>query len=175
MKRVMLTAVVAVCLFGNSNTGVAQFTKGENYLGAHLGLSGVGSAFTFGADYERGVTDKMGPGTIGVGAMVDYWTYSFNYPFALGDFSYNYVSIGFTGNYHFILDDHRWDPFAGLVLGYYVVNVSTPAGNYTGFEGSRAYLGLVGGIRYAFTPRLDGQARLGFGPYILAVGVDFKI
>ena len=175
MKRVVLTAVVAACLLGISTSADAQFAKGQNYLGPHIGLSGVGSTFSFGGDYERGITDKIGPGSIGIGAMVDYWSYGFNYAFALGDFSYKYLSIGFTGSYHFILDDHRWDPFAGLVLGYYIVSVSTPAGTYTGFEGNRVYLGLQAGVRYAFTDRLYGQARLGFGPYIIAVGVDFKI
>jgi hypothetical protein len=165
---------VAVSLLMLQSTGSAQFAKGKNYLGAHIGLSGVGSTVTFGADYERGITEKLGPGVIGVGATVDYWSYSFDYLFTRGDFSYKYISIGLLGNYHYILTDKKWDPWAGLVLGYYIVNVTTPVGSFTGFEGSRLYLGLQLGCRYSLNDQFDLQARLGFGPYIVAVGADFK-
>lgn len=175
MKRsgTTLLAVTASLLILHG-TGNAQFAKGKNYLGAHVGLSGIGSTLTFGADYERGITEKLGPGVIGVGATVDFWSYNFDYVFTKGDFSYRYVSIGLLGNYHYILTDKRWDPWAGLVLGYYVVSVSSPAGTFTGFDGSRIYLGMQLGCRYALTDQFDLQARLGFGPYILAIGADFK-
>lgn len=160
-------------------TGTAQFEKGRNYVGAHLGLSGVGSAVTLGGDYEIGVSNRIGIGTIGVGALLDFWSYTFTYalyrgPAALGDFSYRYTSIAAMGNYHFILDDRKWDPFAGLVLGYYIVSARTPLGSWSGLEASRLYLGLQIGARYQFSPSWTAQARLGFGPYILAIGADFR-
>jgi hypothetical protein len=174
MKKLSLALLLGVCLFGIHDSGFAQFAKGRNWLGAHVGLSGVGSTISFGADYEHGLVDKIGPGGIGIGAQVDYWSYNFDYVFTKGDFSYKYISIAVSGNYHLILDDKKWDPFAGLVIGYYIVNVSTPAGSFTGFEGSRIYLGMQAGVRYALTDKFDLQARLGFGPYIIAVGADFK-
>jgi hypothetical protein len=169
----ILMSVLSIVLIHAS--GEAQFAKGKNYLGAHLGLSGVGSTISFGADYERGITDKIGPGYIGLGGTIDYWSYDFNYLLVGSGFSYKYVALGVTGNYHLIVGDPKWDPFGGLVLGYYIVSVSTPAGTYTGgFDGSRLFLGLDLGVRYAISPQVDLQARLGFGPYILAVGADYK-
>ncbi len=175
LRRLGMLGMAALLL---SLTGVAQFQKGKNYVGAHIGLSGVGSSVSIGGDYEIGVTDKIGIGTIGVGALLDYWSYSFTYggyfgP-VTGDFSYHYWSIGAMGNYHFILDDKKWDPFAGLVLGYYIVGVSTPIGSYTGFDASRMFLGLQVGARYQFSPSWTAQARLGFGASILALGVDYR-
>jgi hypothetical protein len=173
-KLATMLAAVAMSLLLLQDTGSAQFAKGKNYAGAHIGLSGLGSTFTFGADYERGITEKLGPGVIGVGATVDFWSYNFDYAFTAGDYSYKYVSIGLLGNYHYILQDKKWDPWAGLVLGYYIVSVKTPVGSFTGFDGSRLYLGMQLGCRYALNDQFDLQARLGFGPYIVAVGADFK-
>jgi hypothetical protein len=173
-KLVTMLAAVALALLLLQDTGSAQFAKGKNYVGAHVGLSGVGSTLTFGGDFERGITEKIGPGVIGVGATVDYWKYSFGYFGDTGDFSYRYISIGLLGNYHYILQDKKWDPWAGLVLGYYIVSASTPVGNYSGLNGSTIYLGMQLGCRYALNDKFDLQARLGFGPYIVAVGADFK-
>jgi hypothetical protein len=173
MKNFLLTLILVLTLAGMAN---GQWQKDKNYAGVNIGLSGVGSTITFGADYERAVYDLSGGvGSIGVGALFNYWTYNFDVLAGTSGFSYRYLTFGLTGSFHFQLPDKKWDPFAGLVLGYYVVNVTTPAGTFNfGFEGSRAYLGLQGGIRYFFSPNIAAQARVGFGAYILAVGVDFK-
>ena len=169
MKKLALTVVVFGFVFCSS-LGNAQFEKGKNYLGPHLGISGIGSTFTIGGDYERGVTEN-----VGVGALVDYWSYDFSYLAVSSGYSYKYITIGGTGSYHFMLDDKKWDPFVGLALGYYIVSIKTPAGGVsTGLDASRLFLGGQGGVRYFFSPNLAGQARVGFGAYILAVGVDFK-
>lgn len=169
MKKLLLTAV-SFALVLCASLGNAQYEKGKNFLGPHLGLSGIGSTFTIGADYEYGVTEN-----IGVGGLFDYWSYDFSsFGFSSG-YSYKYITIGGTGSYHFMMDDKKWDPFVGLALGYYIVSVTTPAGGIsTGLDVSRLFLGGQGGVRYFFTPKLAGQARVGFGAYILAVGVDFK-
>lgn len=170
MKNLTLILVAAFAMLALRSTGMAQYAKEKHFIGPHIGLSGVGSTFSFGGDYEYGVTEN-----IGVGALLDYWSYDFgSFGFTSG-YSYRYIAIGAIGSYHFLLTDKKWDPFLGLGLGYYIVSVTTPAGGITtGLDDSRLFLGAQGGIRYFFSPKIAAQARLGFGAYIIAVGVDFK-
>jgi hypothetical protein len=165
--KLLLTLLVAIGICVASAD--AQFAKGKSFLGPHIGLSGVGSTITFGGDYEYGVTKE-----IGIGALVDYWKYDFDFFLTSSGFSYSYLVIGATGSYHFDIKEPKWDVFGGLALGYYIVSVTTPVGTFTGFDSSRLFVGLQGGARYFISPNLALQGRLGFGAYILAVGVDFK-
>jgi hypothetical protein len=176
MKKLFAIAVLALFVLVAVNQGQAQFQKGKSFLGPHVGLSGIGSTFTLGGDYEYGVTEN-----IGVGLTVDYWSYSFGYS-GPSDWSYSYIPIGATGSYHFAIPDmdKKWDFFAGLIIGYYVVSVTEPADfhHLAGFDyatdASRIFFGVHGGVRYFFSPTIAAQARVGFGAYIVAVGVDFK-
>ncbi len=161
----------------------AQFENQKNFLGAHIGLSGVGSALTLGADYERGITNvgEVGPGIIGVGGLFDYFSYgSSDYGYSdVG--SWTYIDFGVTGMYHFVLSDKKWDPFVGLVLGYEVASWKWK-GEYSYLNSEYGYspsaggftLGGSAGIRYFLSDNWTAQARVGFGFYILAVGVDYK-
>ena len=162
----------------------AQFANQMNYLGPHVGLSGVGSTLTLGLDYERGITNvgEVGPGIIGIGGIFDYYSYSDN-PGGYGG-TWTYVDIGVTGMYHFVLADKKWDPFLGIYLGdeisswswgssakaYYAeLGIPTPSETGGGFT-----LGGSAGVRYFFSPNWAAEARVGFGFYILALGVDYS-
>ena len=154
----------------------AQFKNGGNYLGPHIGLSGVGSTLTLGLDYERGITNagEVGPGIIGIGVLFDYYSYSEDYFANAG--SWTYIDFGVSGMYHFVLDNDKWDPFIGLVLGYEVASWkwnNTYSGGYSPSAGGFT-LGGSAGIRYFFNDNWAAQARVGFGFYIFAVGVDYK-
>lgn len=174
-----VSTVIAIMLI--TTTAKAQFENGSNYLGAHVGLSGVGSALTLGLDYERGITNagEVGPGIIGIGGIFDYFSYGTN-DFGYSDVgNWTYVDFGVTGMYHFVLGNKKWDPFVGLVLGYEVASWSWK-GNYsylnTYYTPSAGgfILGGSAGIRYFLNNNWALQARVGFGFYILAVGVDYK-
>lgn len=154
----------------------AQFETGKNFAGAHLGLSGVGSALTLGLDYERGVTKpgEVGPGIIGIGGLFDYYSYSETFYAATG--SWTYIDFGVSGMYHFVLDNKKLDPFLGLVLGYEVASWkwnNVYSGSYSPSAGGFT-LGGSAGVRYFFNDNWAAQARIGFGFYILALGVDYK-
>ncbi len=179
MGRKLFVTFLAASLFAvtfAARPAAAQFDYGRNYAGAHIGLSGVGSALTLGLDYERGITKvgEVGPGIIGIGGLFDYFSYSEDYFADAG--SWTYIDFGVSGMYHFVLSDKKWDPFAGLVLGYEVASwkwnhaylgaYSPSAGGFT--------LGGSAGVRYFFNDNWAAQARVGFGFYILAVGVDYK-
>jgi hypothetical protein len=153
----------------------AQFENQKNYAGVHIGLSGVGSALTLGLDYERGITNvgEVGPGIIGLGGLFDYYHYSEDFGGYGG--GWTYIDFGVSGMYHFVLDNKKWDPFLGLVLGYEVATWSWSG--VSGFSSPTAggfTLGGSAGVRYFLNDNWALQARIGFGFYILAVGVDYK-
>lgn len=167
--------LVVLAALGLPASAAGQFASGQKYLGAHIGLSGVGSTAAFGVNGEVAYNDN-----ISIGAWADTWSYGDTYGTALGSYSWNvrYVALAGTGAYHFpIKSNPKLDPFLGLALGYYVV--STSADGFSGVEyggsASRIFLGGFGGARYAFSESLLGVARLGFGASYLTVGVDFKL
>jgi len=168
-----LFAIAALVFFAPKAN--AQFDNHLNYAGAHIGLSGVGSALTLGLDYERGVTDigQAGPGIIGIGGLFDYYHWSED-QFGYGG-SWTYIDLGVSGMYHFVLDDRKWDPFLGLVLGYEIATWSWSGVSYTSNPTAGGFtLGGSAGIRYFFNDNWAAQARVGFGFYLFAVGVDYK-
>ncbi|MGO9480560.1 MAG: hypothetical protein ACLP05_02090 [Candidatus Kryptoniota bacterium] len=170
LSATLTAAFVTVILASTAN---AQFQKDQNFLGARIGIGSLGSAFSFGADYEYGINNPgdFGPGRVGIGATIDYSHWSDGY------WSYTWIPIGVMAYYHLNLDNNKLDPFAGLGLGYEIFNSSW--GGLYGLSGSAGYgsgvffAGQIG-IRYFFSPNLAGQARLGFGASLLSVGLDYK-
>src|SRR5437762_13472783 len=114
-KHFIIPALLAAILFISPRLSMGQgFGKGSTLLGPHVGLAAFSSAPLFGANLEIGVTEpgKAGPGIIGVGGRVDYFSYSYDYGFGTGDsWKYTWIVAGVFGNYHFALDDKTWDPF----------------------------------------------------------------
>ncbi len=155
----------------------AQFDNRMDVGGVHIGLSGVGSALALGLDYEHGITSpgEVGPGIIGIGGLFDYYSYNDSY-FGYYDGSWTFIDLGVSGMYHFVLQNRKWDPFVGLVLGYEAASWkwNNPyIGNYTPSNGGFT-LGASAGVRYFFNSHWAAQARVGFGFYILALGVDYR-
>jgi hypothetical protein len=175
MSRVFLPlALIAVFAFSTTN---AQFTPNNHYLGPSIGLSFLGSTVQFGANYEYGM-DVENFGRVGIGGIFRYWSYSEG--FFEGEWSYTDVLIGVQGNYHFKLEENKFDPWLGLTLAYDGGSVSWdgPGGfdyvspTYGGF-----FIGAHGGARYWISPTLAVSARIGFGTLsygALDLGVDFK-
>jgi hypothetical protein len=160
-----------------SSAAFAQFEVEKHYAGPMIGLSFLGSTAQIGGGYEYGI-DIEDFGMIGVGGLIRYWAYSENY--FTGRLNYTEFLIGAQGNYHFVIDDRKFDPWAGLVLAYNAgsVKFSGPSTvNYVLPSTGGVWLGLHGGLRYWFQPNLAVAGRLGFGTLgygSLDVGVDFK-
>ena len=60
MGRKLFVTFLAASLFAvtfAARPAAAQFEKGRSYLGARIGIGAIGSAFSFGADYEYGLTN----------------------------------------------------------------------------------------------------------------------
>jgi hypothetical protein len=177
MRRAALCSI-GILLIGSAMLPAeaeGQFGAAQKYVGAHVGLSGVGSAPAIGINGEISYNDR-----IGIGAWLDTWSYGDSYGTALGGYSWDvrYIAAAATGSYHFPIESQpKLDPFLGLALGYFVVSTSSSAagsGSYTG-DASRLFLGGFGGARYAFRENLFGVARAGFGASYLTVGVDLRM
>lgn len=175
MKKLLFVFVLFIFAVGSSN---AQFTPNKNYLGPSIGLSFLGSAPQIGVNYEYSM-DLENFGRVGIGGIFRYWKYSEDYNI-YGKWSYTNVLIGAQGNYHFKLENNKFDPWAGLTLAYDGGSVSWdgPSGyNYTSPTSGGLFLGLEGGIRYWVSPTVGISARLGYGSLsygALEIGADFK-
>jgi len=180
--RTLGLVVSAGALLALSGAAAAQSTpaftaygKSQKFLGAHIGMSGVGSTAEYGLNGEVAYNEH-----IGIGAWADTWSYGQSFGTAIGSYDWNvrYIAVAGTGAYHFAVKSNpRVDPFAGAALGYYLVSTSTNAAGAGAYQGSasRMFLGGYGGIRYFFKPALSGVARLGFGSSYLTLGVDYRM
>lgn len=160
---------------------MAQFETGKNYLGPSLGLSFLGSTPQFGLNYEYGMEMKNF-GNVGIGGIMRYWSYSNDFDF--GQWSYTNFLIGAQGNYHFKIDNPKFDIWAGLVLAYDAGSVKYKNTrnlvnyNYVSPSYGGVWLSLQGGVRYWVSNTFAVTGRLGFGTLsysALEFGVDWKL
>jgi hypothetical protein len=154
------------------------FTAGYTDIGPAIGLGNIGSAgASIGGRFEHAIKPlpDLANGTLGIQASFDYYSYSaafFGY-----SWRYTYMPIGVTANYHFRLDDPKFDPFLGLGLGYDIVSCRlTGLAPLTdcGYTSGLYFIGRVGG-RYFFSPKMAVYADAGAGAATLNVGLMFKM
>ncbi|MFI5186175.1 MAG: outer membrane beta-barrel protein, partial [Chitinophagales bacterium] len=137
---------------------------GSNVINAGIGVGGlVWKGVSFGASYERGITDNFG-----AGGHLGYSQYSKN------GYKYTAIIIGAKGSYHFLRTD-KMDPYAGAELGY--ISIS-----HTGSSESKPHsytpvgVGLYGGIRYYLNPGIGVYGELRISTFaIVGLGVCFKL
>lgn len=185
MNKIIWQIVIPVALLFTLPTAAkAQFETDKLYLGPHLGLGTFGSSISGGGHIEYGLTKpgEAGPGRIGLGSIIDYWRWTGNAGYNGYTWTYTWVPVNVFGAYHFELPDRKWDLFAGLGLGYLVID-----GTLDGPDGStqdiyvdqafhsHVFWSGVAGVRYFFSPALAAQARLGWGVSVLSLGVDFTL
>ncbi len=178
IKKLLLLFILTVSLA----TSVSQIKYQDQLFGGTLGFWAKGSTPIFGANYEFQLP-PAGMGTIGIGGMVRYWTYTEKYQnndqrdftvfMASGQLNYNFNQLG----------QGKFVPFIGIVTGFQNVNAK-----YTSFTNTNiiAYdteyksgflVWLQGGARYFFSKKIAGVARLGLGNLdfsTLELGVDYK-
>jgi len=180
MKKYLF--IIITVLIVNS-LSLAQFTKEKNYIGPSIGLYFHGSTPIWGANYEYAMPTNVGPGTLGIGGLLRYWSWSTDGGYYGGEswgWDYSDFMIGAQANYHFIVGDGKVDPFAGLTLAYDIGSVSYKgSSSYPHSEPSWGgmFLGLNGGCRYWFSNSWSGVVRLGFGSSsfsVIDIGADYK-
>ena len=159
----------------------AQLKERDNLLGGSLGFWAHRNVPTFGVNYENQIT-QAGIGTIGLGGVFRFYTYSEGYSYT--DYRYSFVSLGFQANYNFNqIGDGKFVPFVGLVLAYNSVSRSyTTVSGHTYYYVDNSYNSGMwvwgqAGFRYFFSPNVAGSVRLNGGNFdytTLELGVDFK-
>ncbi len=189
----MLCLSTAIYSQGTSNP---DFGKGTNVINLGIGLggdytyvgSGVSSTPNFVISYDNGTFGNVGPGTISLGGLLSYKGASYNYPIPpyTIDQTWYYYIIGFRSAYHWdFTSNPHFDPYAGLMLGYYDVGYKSSSndpyynvpGNpyyFSATYGSYFAFSLYIGARYYVSPHVGFWLELGSGYSNLALGVSFK-
>ena len=129
------------------------FTPGYLDIGPTIGFGSLGSASTaFGGRFEKAIKElpDFGGGILGIQVGATYYSWSSPY------WSFKYIPIGVTANYHIKVAESKIDPFIGLGLGYELVSCSgTGLGSGIGCGAASAiyFIGRAG-VRYFFSPKM---------------------
>jgi hypothetical protein len=148
------------------------FSVGYTDIGPTLGLGGInGASASFGGRFEHGfkALPNFANGTLGIGVSADY------YSFSNSVFSYKYIPVGVTANYHFKLDDPKIDPFIGAGLGYQIITCDVSGVSNIGCSNSAIYFIGHLGARYFIAPSMAAYADVGAGAATLNIGLMFKL
>ncbi len=183
MKRNILPILLAILFAVSAKAQNTTFTEGDKVL--NLGL-GIGSTLYTGGFYgssipplsaslEFNVVDELfdESSSIGVGGYLGYAGY--NYKGFNSDYSFSNIILGARGAFHYQFIE-QLDTYAGLMLGYNIVNWNTTA---SGFDfGTAASGGFISsfyiGGRYYFNENIAAMLELGYGIAYLNIGVAFK-
>ena len=171
-------AMAAVPAAAQMKGGASSFSTGYTDVGPVIGFGGInGASASFGGRFEHAIKPlpDLANGMLGIQAAFDY--YSWNANFVGYGWSYKYIPIGVTANYHFKLDEPKIDPFLGVGLGYNIVTCSGSGafGNVDCGYNSNLYLIARAGARYFFAPKMALYADAGAGGAAFNVGVMFKV
>ena len=143
-------------------------------------FSGFGPAFI---SYERGVTDN-----IGVGGSVSFSSYGakWNQDGGSQTYAYSYrwttLSILARGYYHFNVRSDKFDPYAGVGLGFLKYGYKWTSTD-PGFDEASNSVSLgtpfgyqiFAGARYMFSDKVGGYAEVGYGVSVMNFGLTFKL
>ncbi|WP_324672819.1 hypothetical protein [Hymenobacter sp. GOD-10R] len=145
-------------------------------LGYGYGLSGLHSTPAMSASFEYGVSDNVGPGTIGVGGMVGYKSYGWKSGGYKGTWSNIMVSA--RGTYHYdVFENPKLDTYAGISLGIRHERYSDNAGTdmyYSKTSASYVTSGIFVGGRYYFSDKLGAFGEVGYDMSYLKLGLTAR-
>lgn len=196
MKVVVLSVLFAVLA---PNVKAQAFANKDNVITLGFGFdpyyrngysNGWGNGYRYTGvgpimlTYERGITELLGIGRIGVGGGVGQSFYTSKWSTGNGA----YESIDRTSRtaifarcaYHFDFGIDKMDVYAGVGAGVYVYNrkytSSNPFDTYVHTSGGSVDGGhyVFGGIRYYFTDAFGVYAEVGHGLTALNGGFAFK-
>jgi len=176
-RKIAVLAASLMCAVVGSAAAQAKpesgrFAVGYTDIGPALGLGGIGGASaSFGGRFEHALKSlpEMGNGILGIEASFDYYSWS------TPSYSWKYIPIGVTANYHFKIDEPKIDPFIGLGLGYRLITCDFAGSGFSSCSNSAIYFIGRAGARYFFSPKMAAYADVGAGAATLNVGVMFKL
>jgi hypothetical protein len=136
-----------------------KFREGSFFGGPSVTLGNVGGAGAgIGGEFEYGAArlTGMGNGMLGFGFRLHTWSQSY---FTT---TTRVTPIALSANYHFVVTDPRFDPYAGLALGYTSWSVNNGIGQqFSGNSGS--FFMFDGGLRFAMAPNMALQGGISVG------------
>lgn len=139
--------------------------------------------------YEQAYPKKLGPGYLGVGALLGYKTASSRYDnyYYQGSKYYfenrwTYTMFAARAVYHWDgLNAYNAEVYGGTILGFgvstysYKTNGTDPdIGVYKKSGGVYPIVGLFAGARWYFVPKIALFGEAGYGISVLNAGVSFK-
>jgi hypothetical protein len=178
-KAIRLVAVATVVGASTGQSQAVGIGLGYTDIGAVLGLGGVGGAsFALGGRFEKIIKPlpDLGGGLLGIQVGIDWWSWS--QTFGPSSSSVSWFPIGVTGNYHFKIEEKKYDFFIGAGLGYQIVNATCV---YQGVDycggaySSGIYFITKAGARYFFSPTMAAYADVGVGAATLNLGLAWRM
>jgi opacity protein-like surface antigen len=188
-KLIFIFAMVAWAFLSTDRAYAQSYAKGQTDV--HLGIGLLGTFYGSGVNtilppvnvaFETGVADN-----IGVGGFLGYSTARYKYT-GIGPnyrWNYNYILLGARGAYHLreLLElDEKWDPYGGIMLGYYLANATFKSEDpninedlYDSPVSSSIGWSLFAGTRYKLTEKLGIYGELGYGFAVINVGLHIKV
>jgi hypothetical protein len=160
----------------------SPFQTGGIYAGPRLWLGNLNGAVAVGGQVERAFTQpgQAGPGIIGAGIGIDWYSWSQNYgvPGFTGEWKYSVVPVQLFGNYHFVLKEYKkFDPYLGLALVYQHYSWSWSGSGTvpnSGAAASTTDIAGQAGARYFLNDKFAVQGQIGFGYGTLGLGATWK-
>ena len=191
LSRVLLAAVIVTSpafaqarpattpkTTGASAPATSDFEVGSWYGGPRMWVGNLNGAVAIGGQIEKGFTKpgSYGPGIIGGGVGLDWYSWSYTYPFGFGTYKYSVIPIQLFSNYHFVIPaNKKVDPYVGLAFVYSIVNASWNGATDPGVADAN-YTDIAGqvGLRYFLKENVALQGQLGFGYGTLGLGATWK-
>lgn len=176
LRAVAFVLTLVLPLAAARDAAALDFEPGSVFGGPRLWVGNLNGATAIGAQVERGFTapGEVGPGFLGGGVGVDWYSWSYDYP--TGSYDYSVIPMQVFGNYHFVFPNvRRFDPYAGLSLVYSVVSASWDGAGTASADASGSNFDVAGqiGTRYFVTPAFAAQAQIGLGYGTLGLGATW--
>jgi hypothetical protein len=189
-KKIITGIFSMILLTGTTYAAEPAFDKGSNVIGLGIGMgvdyatySGYyGSSTTSPTlylSYDRGFFPEVGPGTIGIGAVIAHKSSTSKYLSYKS--KYSSTIIGVRGTYHLTLlkdKNNKFDPYAGVTFGLRFNNYKDPYYDYINYNYSYTRTNPVAGVfvgaHYNFVPNFGVHAELGYDISFFRVGVNFN-
>lgn len=190
-----LRSFVTLLLLLLSGTTFAQVLK-TNDNAVNLGI-GFGSTVTYGhgmkgfpslsVSYEHILPKEIGPGLLGVGAIVAYRAASYKEtvvdeegPSGTYKFRYSNTYLGLRATYHWKgLLSEKYDIYGAAIAGvrlekYKWDGPKSEFDSFYNYSHTKVFGGLVVGARYYFMPKVSVFSELGYDISWFKIGVSAR-
>lgn len=191
MKNFTVLLLLMLFAFGSYEAKAQRaYEEGDKILMAGISFGSYGYGFGWGASRSVGMVPLYASLEFGVheyfsvGPYIGYTSY--NYDFGAGSYSWNFLSVGAKGSFHYVpiineafdfnIDEEKFDFYISLFLGY--ENRSFSGDDFFGRGYSnegRLVFAPVTGFKYNFNPQFGVFAELGRGAFGYAtIGVSYR-